>query len=264
MSRFAPVVPIHMAEDLQRVGLFGDYHLPLAHDVLKFPDEYTSLFRTVRESPESFVILDNSLIELGASMDLHSLVQAAEAVSPDCVVIPDELGSGKNTMRMAAHFIEEWNAYTKDFASDNRPDLMGVVQGASIDECMEVVDLYRMAGVQYISVPRVCTKILGSRIPLLVEILRLNEAFAGIHLLGFSDNVFDDLAAAKLPGVMGIDSAVPIRAGLRRMYLDLNNPNWSTEVGGRGDFWEQPCGSYWHSARPYYRANMEIIRRLIK
>ena len=62
-----------------------DYHLALTHLVLKY-SEYAEFYKKKREQGD-FVILDNSLIELGKAASLHKVLEAAKqagyAISDD-------------------------------------------------------------------------------------------------------------------------------------------------------------------------------------
>lgn len=70
---------------IQEFTPLEDFQFGLAHLFLKpdFPgaEEYTKLYRGC--------LLDNSMYELGASMSIEALVQAAETASPVAVIAPD-------------------------------------------------------------------------------------------------------------------------------------------------------------------------------
>jgi hypothetical protein len=251
MARFAPVVPIQIARELQSGprDYLGRYHLLLAHDILDKPDEYREIYGKVREDyQDSFIILDNSIVELGKAMELEDLLEAASVVPPDCIVIPDVMGDGEATRQMAKDFVRRYCQYFQDkqqFA-DEVPSLLGVLQGSNVDDAMETVAMmYSLPMVDYISVPRIFANEQGSRMPVLHELIRRDtyKLFRGIHLLGFSNNILDDVCCARMQIVKGIDSAVPIRAGLKGMDIcnSISNPEWSTGLGPRGSFWETPA-----------------------
>jgi hypothetical protein len=56
-----------------------------------------------------------------------------------------------------------------------------------------------------------------------------------IHMLGFSDDVIDDIISAQQPWVTGIDSAVPIRAVSQGIPLTMRA---LAKMPPRGDWWE--------------------------
>jgi len=253
MARFAPVVPIHVAEALQGADVgedsLGGYHLLLAHDVLARPEDYQRVYGKVRERfPESFIILDNSIVELGSAMKMKDLIEAAVAVQPDCIVVPDVMGDGAETRVMSRAFVREYVRYMES-RTDSPWPLMGVLQGVYAEDCMETCALfYTLPLVEFISVPRIVTEKQGSRMSVLIELAKREtyNLFEGVHLLGFSDDVLDDVACTRVPFVQGIDSAVPVRAGLKGvpMVLALTRPGqFKAEVGPRGDFWNTPLTS---------------------
>jgi hypothetical protein len=151
----------------------------------------------------------------------------------------------------------------------NVPPLLGVIQGSTMEDALQTFMLYyTLPLVDYISVPRIITKQHGSRMPLLMEMHRvmgITRSFKGLHLLGFSDNILDDVACARLPFIKGIDSAVPIRAALKGMRMSeaMDDGEWSMNVGPRGDFWEQPCNDHWNRSLPLTRDNLELYRSWI-
>lgn len=240
MSRFAPVVPLNVADALWHMGLLGSYHLLLAHDVLHpgNPSKYHEIYhdRVRIKYKDAIVIMDNSLVELGAAMDFEDCRQAAEVVRADYIVSADAFLDADLTIQRSIKFVEAWRQARVD--RKYCPPLMGVVQGTTLQECMRVAGFFAHdPAFGGISVPRVITAGLGSRTPLLIEINKYYpDRFRCIHLLGFSDNNLDDICSARLPFVSGIDSAAPIRGGLNGIKFELPN----TDFGKRGNYWA--CG----------------------
>jgi hypothetical protein len=117
----------------------------------------------------------------------------------------------------------------------NIPPLVGVIQGKGLRECMILAEFYANEPIfEGIAIPRCLTPIFGSRQRIAVEIHeRWPDRFKLWHLLGFSDNIMDDFATAKLPWIDGIDSAVPIRGGIQERPFTL--PDY--DVGPRGQYW---------------------------
>ena len=81
--KFAPIVPIAHLE----LASVSDYHMALAHLVLEYP-AYATYYRERREAGD-FVLLDNSLIELGRPVQPDALVRAARLIRPSEIVLPD-------------------------------------------------------------------------------------------------------------------------------------------------------------------------------
>ena len=275
MARFAPVVPIQIARELQSgpKDYLGRYHLLLAHDILDKPDEYREVYGKVREDyQDSFIILDNSIVELGHPLDLEDLLEAANIVPPDCIVIPDAMGDGEKTREMAKSFVRSYCQHfqSKQQFADEVPSLLGVLQGSNVDDAMETTAvMYSLPMVDYVSVPRIFANKQGSRMPVLHELIRRDtyKLFRGIHLLGFSNNILDDVCCARMQIVKGIDSAVPIRAGLKGLPIGdaMFEPGWSERLGPRGKYWDTPISEVRCEARSaFVRSNIDQYRRWIQ
>lgn len=263
MARFAPVVPLQIARVLQNQEVndyLGAYHLVLAHDIIDKPKEYQEVYGEVRtrNGDNSFIILDNSIIELGKAMEIKDLLRATEILRPDCIVIPDVMGEGTATRESAVKFVRQYVQAAYELGdSANPPSLMGVLQGDDVNDVMETLAMfYALPFIDYIGIPRVLTKMHGSRMPTLMAMQRSPalaggfdgasdlgyRSFKGFHLLGFSDDILDDVSCARVPWIGGIDSAVPIRAGSKHIEMSLDDPTWSDRTGPRGDFWEKSLG----------------------
>jgi hypothetical protein len=153
MPQFAPVAPLQLHKALAEKGKLGDYHLLLAHNILADPVAHTQFWA---HRSEAFIIMDNSLIELGRPLDASKVVEAAEMVNAQVVVLPDVLGDAKATLRFIKHDIGK---IPKHFIR------LGVVQGTSLEECLRMTTEMVRLGVDAISVPRHLTERLGSRVP---------------------------------------------------------------------------------------------------
>lgn len=115
---------------------------------------------------------------------------------------------------------------------------MFVPQGRTLEDfvrCMEEsLACTRSDLITWWGIPRISVKHLGTRTSLIL----LAHALAPhrrIHLLGFSDKVTDDVVCSRVPTVTGIDSAVPVRCGLKGDQFRLSQ----SDYGKRGDYWKQ-------------------------
>ena len=156
--------------------------------------------------------MDNSLIELGHPLPPADILRAAELVRARAIVLPDKLGDAAFTVRaseQAALDLGKPPAYA---------GYMCVVQGQNVEEVMQCAeDLVSLPHVKYLSIPRVLANLGMSRIDLAQKIYDRHKL--PLHLLGFSDNMRDDMMAATMSGVMGIDSAMPIWLGAKGQSL---------------------------------------------
>ena len=238
-ARYSPIAPIHLLGQLfdREVAtgepVLGNYLLLLAHDVLAHPIQYENLMIELREryDDEVFLIMDNSVVELGHPMPTEDVVEAACVVEASCIMTPDVLGNFSATQKLVEA--------TKRELLDCGFPLMRVPQGKNLDEielCITWLDTTlppRFAGENYWGIPRWVTNEFGSRL----HVIRyLHRAFSDpqIHLLGMSINHADDMVCAHIDKVMGIDSANPLVLGSLGMRMGSTEPyaHWD-----RGEYW---------------------------
>jgi hypothetical protein len=234
-----------MLLNLKAEGLLGEYHLLLAHDVAAQADLYEEIF----EDFDGYIVLDNSLIELGEPAPLEMMTRAYDAVQPNVTVLPDYLTNSRRTIDGHKNAITSWN-------DAGLGPFMAVPQGRSVGEvCMCADQLKRLPWIDAWGVPRIIADLAGSRMEVVYYLMSLGDD-RKIHLLGFSDNLRDDLECAKMPDIVGIDSAVPIRLGLHGIKLDGFDP--TKKHPPRGDYWETA-----EEVTPLVRENLETIRSWI-
>jgi len=198
--RYAPVASLAAYDMLWEYDMLGDYHLLIATEVVKDVDAWHNFWVADQLSLwNRFVIMDNGLIETGAPTDPQTLKDAADAVNASCIVLPDVLGDYEKTVKAV-------KASLLEMLQIGRP-LMGVIQGRNWNEIDNIAQFYTDIQVDYLSVPRVMTNIFGTRLSLIHRLRGYNKP---IHLLGFSENMWDDMLSAVQPDVMGIDSATPL------------------------------------------------------
>ncbi len=250
MAQFAPVAPPDMLCSLAAHDALGNYHLLLAHDVAAQAELYNDAFHRLDpedNEPNRYIIMDNSVIELGHPVDVDTMKAACNAIPPDVIALPDLIGWPSETIRMSTEGAEVWSKL-------NRP-YMVVPQGQTFSELVECAEeLAEIPNVKAWGIPRHATGKIGSRAPLIEACFKLRPGF-DIHLLGFSDNLQDDLNCCKSLVVKGIDSAVPIRLGLHNIVLTKDLPDHPP----RGDYWETA-----NEATPLVLENLAKIRSWIK
>lgn len=232
MSRFAPVAPIQLMEELLNAGAhhLGNYHLLLAHDVVgKHEPHYEAVFGELRRRLSHTIIMDNSVVELGEAVELSMIIEAAHIVKAHVLCIPDGYGSGGRTTALL-------NKHANKL-SDLHMDIMFIPQGPGLDEfvkCMESSLVFPF--ITWWGIPRIAVDWIGTRTSL-IELAKILAPNRQIHMLGFSNDVIDDFRCLRrFPDVQGIDSAVPLRAGQKSDLFRLSN----SDYGKRGDFWENP------------------------
>ena len=246
MAEFAPVAPPEMLLSLKAEGLLGNYHLLLAHDVVAQEELYSEVF----DQFEGYIVLDNSLIELGYPATMDVMTRAYDIVRPTVTVLPDYLTDSRRTVEAHKGAVWAWN-------KEGLGPFMAVPQGRSVGEvCMCADQLARLPWIHAWGVPRIITELAGSRHEVINYLLAQGDD-RKVHMLGFSDNLKDDIECAKDPGVVGIDSAVPIRLGLHGIRLE-DAVNSDKPHMSRGEYWETA-----KEVTPLVRENLEAIRSWI-
>ena len=240
--RFSPVAPIQVLEVMFHSGpnQFGNYHLLLAHHTVEEPERFAVLFNAAANwwnarGYNFTVIMDNSLVECGGAVSKDMVMDAADLIRKSLpygnsnevvAVLPDAMGDGITTRELVRCSIDSWTETARELGLS----LMGVTQGydaADFRRSLETLSADHR--IKWLGVPRVLHKTMGSRVWAARDAVETGKQ---IHLLGFSDDMHDDFAASRVPGIRGIDSAVPIR--LNAPYaLDAivapRDPKWFKE-----------------------------------
>jgi hypothetical protein len=228
--RFAPVCPPHIYQRIVHSQPYLlQYVLLLAHDVVAHPKTYREVFINKRP-PGCFIIMDNSLIELGGAADLPMVREACKIVRASTYVLPDVYEKSMETLEASLEAMPKW----REEIHDAEPFFLP--QGETFHNWARCLweFLQRYPQLKYVGIPRNTTKRICDSRRQLVDVTRTFTKRAHIHLFGFSNYVIDDLTSARHPDVMGIDSAVPVRVGSRgQVFTPFVDP------GPRGDWWEK-------------------------
>lgn len=244
---FATTAPVHIMQRLYDSGHLN-YSLVLAHDIVKPEnrDAYENLFLARHQD---CVILDNSVIELGKAVDIDMLQDAALIVQPSTIVIPDSMLNARETVDAAEKFLADaevvsFNPLAWQTVRRQWEGFMYVPQGKTFEEwcwCAEVhADDDRIG---WWGIPRNMRKQLGRGARHdAVHVCKMLAPNRRIHLLGFSDDIVDDMFAARHPFVASIDSTVPIRMATTERPFHMTQ-----YIPPRGDWWDN---AHWNEAIP--------------
>jgi hypothetical protein len=128
-------IPLNLFD---RHDFISDYPYVLAHLLLPnlgfFNSTYADFYREkIKTSPYS--ILDNSLYELGDSIDYKLLYELGEEYKPSHLILPDCLNNREVTMERAIR-------YLADFGKQSTPKFIGVIQGKSLEELFQMFYFY--------------------------------------------------------------------------------------------------------------------------
>jgi len=225
MTKFCIVAPIQVLEGLERAQEVGLNHLVLAHDIVKHPERYHDVFEPISKFHHRIVILDSGVIETGLNPHLEVMLAACREVIPTFVVLPDILLDSKATIASCSTALKEWPG-----KFPIKTQFMLIPQGKTIEEFTECAEYFTNGPIAAWGCPRNLVKQIGTR-ERANQILHTLNPTRPIHMMGFSDSIYDDILSAKYCGlpIMSIDSAVPLRYPSR---IQL-----TTKPGPRDDTW---------------------------
>lgn len=199
--KFAHIVPI----DNLWVTRNQPYHMFLTH-LVKKSDIYKGFGRMCK----GYKILDNSLIELGDSVDLEDLCYAATAIYADEIVLPDTFMDGEKTFKRI------WQSLTQlatgsaivGYVGETRKK-MAVIHGKNIDEwfrCFRRV--IEIDEIDTIGIPKVTHKMHEEGRAWFVNAVADDIINAGkeIHLLGLWCELRELEQIKDLSKIRSIDS----------------------------------------------------------
>lgn len=235
-AEFAPVAPIQVLGGLYNFGpsMFGAYHLLLAHHTIEKEAEFRALFKRIDEEKhfgdgELTIIMDNSIVELGDAVDAATVAHAVSIIEDSCEcarvypVLPDVMGDGAATREAIASSYDDWTRIVGGHG------FMAVCQGDSLEDFRETLSMVcgqEYPEISWVGVPRILVSQLGSRWQAAHDAIATGKC---VHLLGFSDDMTDDMQCSRIEGISGIDSAVPLRCPdvfTPFITTEKRDPNW--------------------------------------
>ena len=127
-------------------------HMFLTHMVEKYP-----IYAKVARECSGYKILDNSLIELGGSVDIQRVLDAADLIGADEIILPDVFQNGPATIQSVKDALE----YLYElYPNRNWPyKLQAVAQGKDEAEWAACYNtLYDMPDIDVIGIPKILAK----------------------------------------------------------------------------------------------------------
>lgn len=261
MAAFAPVAPIQVLEAMyeHHPKVFGEYHLLLAHHTVENEARFRRLFERIAADGviHPVIIMDNSVVETGGFVNFELMQEAAATVSDAGLsvipVLPDVMGKGQETREATIEAYQKW------YEGIPCAGFMGVCQGEDLEDFKESVrtfaDRGRFPCMEFLGVPRFLVETIGTRKEAVPYALKYAQPVdMKVHMLGYSDDTYDDLFCSQIRGVEGIDSAVPLRVPGQFKYGADDGPRphnwfdtavWNPQMGanlgfvrGQHAFWD--------------------------
>lgn len=199
------------------VGTFplSEYRMALAHWVFKYPT-YAEQLRKGPKGRSAYILMDSGSFE-GEQVSVDKINEGADALKADEIVLPDVLGSSRETVKRS------WNALGK--VATKR--VMFVPQGTTAEEWCNCLRQWlgawtKRAWDQAYHLSIGVTSLGGAegvRIVLLDEALKTNYP---VHLLGLhrlDEDARDLLEAAVKAGVRGMDTSTAFALGARGVLV---------------------------------------------
>jgi len=247
MVKMASIVPqnyLNMTED-------ADIHMALACFVGEEDyEDYTKFFREKRK-PDSFLILDNGIIE-GKPMPFEECVRRADIIHADEIILPDLYKDNNGTYNAIKEAI---TYYIQHDMLDHRFRLMAVPQGNSMDDWLDcAVRIISDFGI-YIStigIPKHLIDTCQERDGRLIAISNLQDRVPHLgewelHLLGCWKTPLEVLMCNKaseqgiIPKIRSCDSAIPyVYARHSMRFSDDDRPDKDPI-----DFKKGQCSEMW-------------------
>ena len=173
----------------------GDYAMLLAH----LKDYYPA-----RSNKNCYVIMDNSLIELGGAVDVETVYNAAKQCGADEFILPDVFQNGVATITEVRKSIS-W-LYKNDHIHEMR--LMAVCQGATIDEFVECFRRLEMIPeIHCIGIPKIAATLMKDGRPGLEWLWQGSPK--AIHLLGCWTNLVEFTKYEHPALIRSCDTCIP-------------------------------------------------------
>jgi hypothetical protein len=201
----------------------------LTHLVLKHPG-YAKYYNK-RALKGSYLILDNSLIELGGSVKLRTVLDAAEIIGPDEIVLPDVYKDGNATLESVRNSLIEYDGYQYNKSYK----LQAVCHGKDFKEWCHIWDeLNKIDDLTCIAIPKVTTSQFG-RLKAVRYALKNNPSNKEIHLLGCWDSVneFKEYTADEKQAIRGVDTSIVYHSTIDKLSYknnQLQKPDYKIDL----------------------------------
>lgn len=190
-------------------------HMFLTH-LLEQSDEYCEAVRQM----DGYKILDNSVVERGEPVSFDRILEMAEKIGADEIILPDVMGSRKETIHMAKYCIKR----LKELDLLGRYKIMAVAQGDTVLEWYSCYDkLLDIDEIDVVGIPKIAGDLVpGGRPQLVNDFCDLSRKQH--HLLGIRYS-FEELKRYDYPDrIRSVDSCQLSYLALYRLPIDAVRP----------------------------------------
>ena len=228
-----------------------DVHMALACFIDEHGyEDYTRFFKEKRKK-DSFLILDNGVIE-GNPMSFEDCVKKARSIHADEIVLPDVYKNAIDTYYKIEEAIEY---YLDNHEFNHEFSLMAVPQGSDMEEWVtcatKIIDDFGQY-IDTIGIPKHLIDTCKDRDARLIAISNLYEKVSdlyrwNIHLLGCWNTPLEVLVCAKaadqqiIPPIRSCDSAMPYVYAQKNMKFSDGDRPYNEPI----DFKKGKCNSLW-------------------
>lgn len=178
---FAPIAPV------KYLGQLDNSPVVMALTHLCDNEEYVAYYKKKSDNG-AFVMLDNSIIELGHAVSVEELLAAAEKIGAHEIIIPDSFKDAEGTLVLAEKYYTE---VRKKFEGR----IMAVAHGNSALEWANCAKTLIKMGVDTIGVPKVMTSIIGphGRFECMKQLKKMKGITSAVefHFLGIWSDILE-------------------------------------------------------------------------
>jgi len=180
-------------------------------------------YKTFAKNFKGYKILDNSLIEIGRSIYIERVYNAALAIAADEIILPDVFRDGPATLTATWAALEKIKKLEETYGVKFKK--MAVAQGKTLDEFTNCFNrLSRSTQIDVIGIPKVVAKMLPQGRPGIEYLWQNSEK--DIHLLGIWYS-FEELGRFKYPEkIRSVDTC------LASYFVENHMPIDSTRADG--------------------------------
>ena len=155
------------------------FEQPIVMCLTHLVEEYPEYAEMIKNRPtDCYCILDNSIVEKGESVTLKELLDAADKVQANEIILRDAYPSGPRTVER----IKEDIQYLRDNGLSYKYHYMGVCHGENVKDFMDTFEyINSIPEISTIGIPKVLSRWCGDRINLSDIWVKADKE---IHLLG--------------------------------------------------------------------------------